>query len=210
MDGKDTSSTQVIEKLIEMGFENFTVKEAVEAMGPSFDAALEYILNGEGPSSSSRCSMRNKEALPKRTLSSLCPSSETRQSSILDHFQSIGKPKRRRVDVLPNVLSGSNVLPSHSDEHKHISGTGCDLKSELEPFPVDCTRELDIRSDWEKKVITLLQKHFGYSHLKNFQKEALTAWLAHQDCLVLAATGSGRIHLFYVSVSLVVLLVAAK
>ncbi|XP_072955396.1 ATP-dependent DNA helicase Q-like SIM [Typha angustifolia] len=50
----------------------------------------------------------------------------------------------------------------------------------------------EVVSDWEIKVSSLLQKHFAFSSLKGFQKEALDAWLAHKDCLVLAATGSGK------------------
>ncbi|KAG6645999.1 hypothetical protein CIPAW_08G162700 [Carya illinoinensis] len=180
MDGNDASSDQVIEKLIEMGFEDFAVKEGVKARGPSFVDALDYILNGPcrnggGTSSSSRCSTGNRKALRKRAFSSLHPSSETRQSSILDHFQFKARPKPSKVDAVPDMLvSGSNVSPSYVKDHR------------------DCTQELDIGTDWEKKAISLLQNHFGYSSLKNFQKEALAAWFAHQDCLVLAATGSGK------------------
>ncbi|XP_076952737.1 ATP-dependent DNA helicase Q-like SIM [Bidens hawaiensis] len=46
--------------------------------------------------------------------------------------------------------------------------------------------------DWEVKADMLLQKRFGYQSLKRFQKEALGAWVAQKDCLVLAATGSGK------------------
>ncbi|XP_059438054.1 ATP-dependent DNA helicase Q-like SIM [Corylus avellana] len=198
MDGDDISSNQVIERLIEMGFEHSAVTEAVKAKGSSLDDALEYVLNGPrrnsgGTSISSTCSTSNGKAVQKRALSSLHPSSQTRQSSILNHFQFTARPKRNRVDVLSDVLVlGSNVLPSCVEEPKDLSGIGRNFKSEVEPFLVDCPRELEIGSDWEKKVTSLLQKHFGYSSLKNFQKEALAAWLAHQDCLVLAATGSGK------------------
>jgi Werner syndrome ATP-dependent helicase len=41
------------------------------------------------------------------------------------------------------------------------------------------------------KISAVLQKHFGFSCVKGFQKEALDAWFANKDCLVLAATGSG-------------------
>ncbi|KAF5813593.1 putative DNA helicase [Helianthus annuus] len=46
--------------------------------------------------------------------------------------------------------------------------------------------------DWEVRANMLLQKHFGYPLLKRFQREALGAWIAQKDCLVLAATGSGK------------------
>lgn len=204
MDGNDASSDQVFEKLIEMGFEDFAVKEGVKARGPSFVDALDYILNGPcrnggGTSSSSRGSMGNKKALRKRASSFLHPSGETRQSSILDHFQfkdrpkqskvEVVRPKQSKVDVVPDMLvSGSNVSPPYVEDCR------------------DCPQELDIGTDWEKKVNSLLQNHFGFSSLKNFQKEALAAWFAHQDCLVLAATGSGNVRMFYVSIYLYLLL----
>ncbi|XP_027366933.1 ATP-dependent DNA helicase Q-like SIM [Abrus precatorius] len=53
-------------------------------------------------------------------------------------------------------------------------------------------QDLDIASDWEQRVSYLLQKHFGFSSLKSFQKEALAAWVAHKDSVVLAATGAGK------------------
>jgi hypothetical protein len=40
-------------------------------------------------------------------------------------------------------------------------------------------------------ISALLQKHFGFSSLKAFQKEVLDAWFAHGDCVLLAATRSG-------------------
>ncbi|KAK9076927.1 hypothetical protein SSX86_005262 [Deinandra increscens subsp. villosa] len=46
--------------------------------------------------------------------------------------------------------------------------------------------------DWEVRANMLLQQHFGYPSLKSFQIEALGAWIANKDCLVLAATGSGK------------------
>ncbi|OMO59361.1 ATP-dependent DNA helicase Q-like SIM-like protein [Corchorus olitorius] len=58
------------------------------------------------------------------------------------------------------------------------------------PLQVYYSEELDIGSNWEPKVNSLLRKHLGYSSLKSFQKEALAAWLSHQDRLVLAAIGS--------------------
>jgi len=140
MDGSNISSNQVIERLIEMGFELSTVTEAVKAKGPSFDDALEYVLNGSrrnggGTSSSSTCSISNGKAVRKRASNSFHPSSQTRQSSILNHFQFTARPKRSRVDALSDVLvSGSKVLPSYVEEHKDLSGVGRNLKFEVEPL----------------------------------------------------------------------------
>ncbi|CAL9107720.1 unnamed protein product [Musa textilis] len=50
----------------------------------------------------------------------------------------------------------------------------------------------EVELDWEQKIGDILKKHFGFFSLKGFQKKALEAWLANRDCLVLAATGSGR------------------
>jgi Werner syndrome ATP-dependent helicase len=47
--------------------------------------------------------------------------------------------------------------------------------------------------DRTDRVSAIFQKHFGFSCVKWFQKEALDAWFAHKDCLVLAATGSGSL-----------------
>ncbi|XP_031269531.1 ATP-dependent DNA helicase Q-like SIM [Pistacia vera] len=104
---------QVIAKLIEMGFENSAVVEAVEAVGPLFDEAIEYVLNGSNrncngvsnTSSSSHCFKNNGNGKTqgKRGLG---------QSSILDHFQS--RQKRSQSDVVSDGLvsrAGSVVLP---------------------------------------------------------------------------------------------------
>ncbi|MCO5593741.1 hypothetical protein L7F22_047758 [Adiantum nelumboides] len=42
------------------------------------------------------------------------------------------------------------------------------------------------------KAENALNKYFGFSRLKPFQMDALKAWANQQDCLVLAATGSGK------------------
>jgi Werner syndrome ATP-dependent helicase len=56
------------------------------------------------------------------------------------------------------------------------------------------------RGEFERtdKISAVLQKHFGFSCVKGFQKEALDAWFAHKDCLVLAATGSGSLLLLII------------
>lgn len=198
MNGNGVSSDQVIAKLLEMGFESSNAIEAVKEVGPSFDDALEYILNGgcrnnQRASSSSRCSTSKVKAPGKRALPSSNPLGQIRQSSILDHFQSSSRPKRSRTDVVSDApVSWSEKVHGPVDQFMEVL-------SELPP--VDC---LDIGSDWQKKANSLLQKHFGYLSLKSFQKEVLAAWLAHQDTLVLAATGSGTtVLLMSVSVLLI-------
>lgn len=197
MSSQGISSDHVIAKLIEMGFGNSTVIEAVQAVGPSFDDAVEYILNSCNRNSgrvtrSSKCSLSNVKVLGKRALSSSSPSGKSRQSSILEHFQSPGRPKRSRTDAVANASSVSRceVFPTNVEPLPCESSYNRNL---LEPVTVYCPQELDVGSNWEQKVNSLLQKHFGYFSLKNFQREALSAWLDHQDCLVLSATGSGTI-----------------
>ncbi|XP_004302399.1 PREDICTED: ATP-dependent DNA helicase Q-like SIM isoform X1 [Fragaria vesca subsp. vesca] len=183
MNGNGVSGDEVIAKLLEMGFENSSVVEAVKEVGPSFDVALEFILNGccRSNQRASSSSTSKAKAPGKRALPSSKPLGQIRQSSILDHFQSSSAPKRRKTDVVPDV-------PVFGSESVHGSVDQCvEVLSELPS--VGC---LDIGSDWEKKAESLLQKHFGFFSLKPFQKEVLAAWLAHKDTLVLAATGSGK------------------
>ncbi|KAL4351311.1 hypothetical protein GQ457_06G020920 [Hibiscus cannabinus] len=199
MGENDVSSDQVVGKLIEMGFENSDAVEAVKAVGPSVDAAVEYVLNGCGrdtlcSSTNSQPSSRDLKSLGKRVMTSSQCKGQMRQSSIWDHFQSTSKPKRSRGnDLSDGVVFRSQVLHGSIEEHKEpFLLINNQLENVAEPFQVSCTEELDVGSNWESKVNSLLRKHFGYSSLKRFQKEALAAWLAHQDCLVLAATGSGK------------------
>ncbi|KAA3472653.1 ATP-dependent DNA helicase Q-like SIM [Gossypium australe] len=199
MGGNDVSSDQVIKKLIEMGFEHSNAIEAVKAVGPSVDDAVEYVLNGCGRNplsgtTSFQCSSRDVKSLGKRVMTSSQSKGEIRQSRIWEHFRPTSKPKRSRGnDVSDGVMSGSNVLPSPVEEHKEpILLIDNQFENVAEPSQVCCSEELNIGTNWESRVNGLLRKHFGYSSLKSFQKEALAALLAHQDCLVLAATGSGK------------------
>ncbi|XP_050380916.1 ATP-dependent DNA helicase Q-like SIM [Argentina anserina] len=193
MSGNGVSGDEVIAKLLEMGFENSNAVEAVKEVGASFDDALEFILNGccrgnRSASSSSRCSTSQAKAPRKRALPASKPLGQIRQSSILDHFQSSSGPKRRKTDVVSDVTVSEMVCGPVEQCVEPLSGV--DSIEVLSDMPlVDC---LDIGSDWEKRVDSLLQKHFGFVSLKPFQKEVLDAWLAHQDTLVLSATGSGK------------------
>lgn len=200
MNANGVSADEVIAKLLEMGFENSTVKKAVKEVGPSFDDALDYILNGccstnrraTRASSTSSSSMRNVKAPGKRSLPTSFPPAQIRQSSILEHFQSNSRHKRSKTDGVPDVsVSGSEIVRGPIEQClKPLSGMKCTVEVLSDSSPLDCLAD---QSDWQKKANSLLQKHFGYSSLKNFQKEVLAAWMAHQDSLVLAATGSGII-----------------
>ncbi|CAN1195411.1 ATP-dependent DNA helicase Q-like SIM [Linum perenne] len=182
------SSGEVIEKLVEMGFEKPAVVQAVDQVGPSLDAAVDYMFSGEkrnfrGGSSSSRSCTSSVKVLGKRATASSSSLGPKRQSSILDHFGSAGGSKKCRVskDLVPVVSSSKNEV-------------SCSVADAMEAdLPVWCSREVvDVGKDWEERANSLLRKHFGYASLKSFQKEALAAWVANQDSLILAATGSGK------------------
>ncbi|GFZ02986.1 RECQ helicase SIM [Actinidia rufa] len=201
MEGCCVSSDQVIAELIGMGFEFSDVAEAIKAVGPSLEDAIEFILNGSHrnstiSSTSSKCSTRNVKTLGKRKLLTSCSSDRMRQSIITEHLQSAGRTKRSKINTeYDELVSGSQVLPKSvkaSNVPFHAVAANLETTPETLIMPSLCQEELDIESDWELKVNNLLHKHFGYSSLKSFQKEALASWLAHQDCLVLAATGSGK------------------
>lgn len=203
MDGEEASPNIIIAKLVEMGFEYSSAKEAVQSVGLSISEAANYILNGargnsQDAATGSKCCTVNKKALGKRASSFSNPSEKMRQSSILDHFQLKSPTKRNKTNVvidMPISVTNCSSCPLEAcpgvfdNVHQHTESTS-DLAS------VRCPAEMEIGPDWEQTVKILLQKRFGYSLLKSFQKEALVSWIAQKDCLVLAATGSGNIYLF--------------
>ncbi|KAA8545153.1 hypothetical protein F0562_019958 [Nyssa sinensis] len=171
MGGSSLSSDQVIAELIGMGFEFSDVTEAIKAVGPSLEDAVDFILNGSHrnnkcASGSSKCSTNNEKALGKRVLSSSGFSGRMRQSTIMDHLKSADRPKRSRTNVESNVLvSVSEALPNLvRGPNQPLPGMDYNLKA---------TPETSIQPSVSKRKL-------------------LPAWLAHQDCLVLAATGSGK------------------
>lgn len=184
------SSGEVVEKLVEMGFKKSDAEEATEAVGLSVGDAVNYIVSGccRGVSNcSAKNQKRSRKAVPL-SYSGL----HIRQSSILDHYRPNGRPNQCKDE--PSI-SGSNKFGSTVQEDK------CGVSSvndKPEIHALQCSEELDVMSDWEQRANILLRKHFGYKSLKNFQKEALSAWVAHMDCLVLAATGSGIVLLLMV------------
>ncbi|CAL0320970.1 unnamed protein product [Lupinus luteus] len=199
MDGNNLSSDQVIAEMLDMGFEHSNIVEAIKVVGPSITSVVDHILNGASVVSRTNCEAssststaikskvhaNNGEVLKKRTL---LPSGQVRQSRILDHFQPTnGKVKESTkshvaVDAVGNV-------EEHKEPFSEVVVDPCVMSGSV---VADSEDDLDITYDWEKKAGTILQKHFGFSSLKSFQKKALNAWFAHKDCLVLAATGSGK------------------
>lgn len=179
MDPNSKSSEQVISEMVEMGFERFKILEAIKVVGTSIPNVVEHIFNTSSCSNpepptthiSKSCSSNGK-ILKKRTLSS---SVQVPKSRTINHyFQSTDRAAEKKKNVV--------VVDDDDDEEE-------EYKKHLPQMEFDI--DSDITSDWEQRASTLLQKHFGFSSLKSFQKEALSAWFAHRDCLVLAATGSG-------------------
>lgn len=113
-----------------------------------------------------------------------------RQSTILDHFSLTNRGKRSKTEAEP-VLPFSGPEVSHYPVEDTQEHRKCVLQNESDSYLIDGPQEPDTLLDCEKKWNRLLKKHFGYPFLKQFQKEALEAWFNQQDCLVLAATGSG-------------------
>lgn len=196
MEINNVSSDHAIAELIEMGFEFSQVKEAIDAVGPSLDNAVDFIINASHKKRTSslsgpitNCSTSKKRVLGKRATTSSSSSGRIKQSSIMEHFQP-PRSKRSRIHGAP--ISCSELVP-RSAELKNMSPcTDHNLVPAMDSSMFhDNLRNQEIGSDWEEKVSNLLQKHFGFSCLKSFQKDALEAWLANQDSLVLAATGSG-------------------
>ncbi|KAL5196114.1 ATP-dependent DNA helicase Q-like SIM [Glycine soja] len=164
MDGNKTSSAQVIAEMIGMGFDYTDIMEAIKVAGISIPSAVEHILNSTARTPKLHAHNGRKKTVLRKQPFRSCR--QVRQSKIFDHFHSNdAKEESPQMGVDPNPI----VLS--------------------EPFEA---QDLDIAYDWEQRVSLLMQKHFGFSSLKTFQKEALSAWLAHKDCLVLAATGSGK------------------
>ncbi|KAK9136923.1 hypothetical protein Sjap_007517 [Stephania japonica] len=199
MEGNNVSSDHVIAELVEMGFEFSLVMEAIGAVGLSLDAAVDYLVNASNRknfSSSGGMSGLNNDAcvLGKRVASSRSLS-KMKQPTIIKHLQPSHRIKRTKTcDSSIASISGSKMpMPLEAKKVPCIDGDGI-VRQQMRQSSnlANCAQDKDLGLDWEGKVVNLLQKHFGFSSLKSFQKEAFAAWSANQDCLVLAATGSGK------------------
>ncbi|EOA19953.1 hypothetical protein CARUB_v10000204mg [Capsella rubella] len=193
----DLSSDQVVMKLVEMGFEKLDALEAVTAVGKSCDAALEYILNGHRSTggfepASSLCFTRSNKTLGKRAKPSSFSSGSKRQSSLLDHFRSLDQ-KKQKGDCFGTGVEDSQLVTvsDPSEEQRKCFAPMCLESSSFTETEIrnGCA---EASSTWEKRVNSILQNRFGISSLRSFQREALSTWIAHKDCLVLASTGSGK------------------
>ncbi|KAL2325530.1 hypothetical protein Fmac_024588 [Flemingia macrophylla] len=119
--------------------------------------------------------------------------------SAVEHILSAPKSQTHNIDPLRRQPLRTCRLIRQSKIFDHFHSDDVQEHKEYLPDfnPIELSEPLqaqdsDVASDWERKVSILMQKHFGFSSLKSFQKEALSSWVAHKDCLVLAATGSGK------------------
>lgn len=189
MDSNNKSSEQVISEMVEMGFEHSQILEAIKVVGPSIPSVVEHIFNTSNSSSSNReptithvTLPSNGKALKKRAFSS---SIQVPKSRTINHyFQSSSKVNGKNKNVVVVDDDDDDDVEEH-EEKESLPRMGFDHDSGV-------ANDFDVASDWGQKASILLQKHFGFSSLKSFQKEALSAWIDHRDCLVLAATGSGK------------------
>lgn len=178
MDSNNKSSEQVISELVEMGFEHSKILEAIKVVGLSIPSIVEYIFNTN--TSTSKSNDRDGNALKKRTFSSSFQVPKPR--TINHYFQSTDRANGKKKNAIV-------VIDDDNDD---------DVEEYKEALPqMGMNIDRGVASDWEQRASILLQKHFGFSLLKSFQKEALSAWIAHKDCLVLAATGSGFVLYLY-------------
>ncbi|KAM0838249.1 hypothetical protein ACQ4PT_061101 [Festuca glaucescens] len=182
--GTDVSADHVIAELLEMGFEFEKISDAIGIVGLCCADVVEFMLNGSGteqrkPSGGSqrRCSDRSTRLAN--------PRGKFKQSSITDHIASVtgSKTESRGGEVSTSYSClGASIDPA-------VTAAVC---SKSKPEPQTLLENSGGEFDRTDKVSAVLQKHFGFSCVKGFQKEALDAWFAHKDCLVLAATGSGK------------------
>ncbi|KAJ1254329.1 hypothetical protein BS78_K087100 [Paspalum vaginatum] len=187
--GSDVSADGLIAELLDMGFDFDAITAAVGAVGPRRGDVLEALLGGSGqarrggpapvrPGTASSTARRPRAAGKGASLSN--PRGRLRQSSITDHIAS-GTAGRKESG---REASASFPCASAPGDPRGAP-VGVDFGSRVAP-------ESAGESDQTGRISAVLQRHFGFSCLKAFQKEVLDAWFAHRDCLVLAATGSGK------------------
>lgn len=189
---------QATAELISMGFEFSDVAEAMNAVGPSLDKAVEYILNdsrrkSDCASSSSISLAGRDKSLRRCSELSLKSVRKLRQSSIVELLDSGSRSTRRKITIESDVSASKlRTLGSPKESFPFVNTDAPSTTQTLNDKDAE-----EIGSDWEEKAKEILCKHFGYSSLKPFQKEALSAWITYKDCLVLAATGSGILFFSY-------------
>ncbi|PWZ10343.1 hypothetical protein Zm00014a_041114 [Zea mays] len=195
--GCDVSADGLIAELLDMGFEFDAISAAVGAVGPRRAEVFEVLLGGSdaragqarrGGGVPGRPALSTAQPRPAgRGMKLSNPRGRLRQSSITDHVASAtggGKESGREANIsfpCSSAPGGPRVMP-----------VAVDFCSEPGPQSQSLVENSTVESDQMDRISAVLQKHFGFSCLKAFQKEVLDAWSAHRDCIVLAATGSGK------------------
>ncbi|KAG0482314.1 hypothetical protein HPP92_010398 [Vanilla planifolia] len=232
MGNDDLSNDRIIAELLNMGFEFVKILEALEAVGPCLNDAVEFLLNDTRYKSASLYGTVQYtftgSASPNAQNSSLVERADSLhsmpkiiQTTITDHLPSFSKMKTeistksskplflgiKRTSSRPvskeEVVSVENhhlkVIPETSQLSSHCNAVSKSWHSQQYGSSWDQLMprlsEIGYQDNvlhWENKISDALQKHFGFSSLKGFQKDAIKAWLANKDCLILAATGSGK------------------
>ncbi|KAK8958106.1 ATP-dependent DNA helicase Q-like SIM [Platanthera guangdongensis] len=219
----DVSADLVVAELLDMGFDFSKALEALEAVGPVLNDAVEFILNGSCHNNANRksehtitCSKSQNFPMGEDA-NSLC---RFKQSHITDHLASTSRGKQHISissskpslktshskpldEEEPASVHGKNQLKEHVssqiDSPSHVILKKLDpllqknQRFHYQKFPqFSSTDGQNSVLHWEQKAVAAVQKHFGFSSLKDFQKEAIESWLAQKDCIILAATGSGK------------------
>ncbi|RCV15175.1 hypothetical protein SETIT_3G037100v2 [Setaria italica] len=194
--GSYVSADGLIAELLDMGFDFDDITAAVGAVGPRRAEVLEVLLvgpsagagqarrGGGAPSRPASLAAQPRPAGKGTKLSN--PRGRLRQPSITDHIASAagrGNESGREA---------STSFPCSESPVDHSVPVGGDICSKLGPELQYLVEDSRGNCDQKEKISAVLQKHFGFSSLKGFQMEVLNAWFANKDCLVLAATGSGK------------------
>ncbi|XP_078440876.1 RECQ helicase SIM [Wolffia australiana] len=196
----DSSGDHIIAALMDMGFELPDATLAIKSVGSDLDAAIEFILNGnkaEEDTSTGRMAsntpLTSLKLPPIKIGTSFHNNQHLRQSCISDHLPAAPRPKASLSVSIPRKVN-LPIKRSHD---------GCDegLKSdfgvpETSAWSARPGEALEIQESTDilsgSEIDTILLQKFGLSSLRNFQRKALEAWICHKDCLILAATGSGK------------------
>lgn len=99
---------------------------------------------------------------------------------------SISQEASKSFENIDNKLKNHISNLGGCEKKPGISSNICGNPAEKEPLAEEASYNCKI-----ERMEAIMQKHFGFSSLKGFQKEALDTWSSNKDCLVLAATGSG-------------------
>ncbi|KAJ4797075.1 RECQ helicase SIM [Rhynchospora pubera] len=208
----DICADQTLAEFLEMGFEFNQVTKAMESVGPHRDNVLEFLLNPSDntlkPSQSRPASSLKQPSIKdhvlrfgrRRNSSGVCEIASEKETTV--HISSSGDTEKKPCGPSRNPTEREVVSKeaSKSKLKNHTSNLGgCEKKlgdslnasgNTAENEPV--AEEVSYNIKTENKIEAVLRKHFGFGSLKGFQKEALDSWSSNKDCLVLAATGSGK------------------